>query len=82
MRGVASHDTVFPGIRVCVPAGGYADVRLQASGTSAIPGDLATLAASLQPRAGGVFVSQIGLADELGGPATCPAPERADISDN
>jgi hypothetical protein len=76
VRGVASQDTVFQGIHVCVPADGYADVRLQAPGTSAIPGDLATLATSLQPRAGGVFVSQIGLADETGGPCDLRAAGR------
>ncbi|MDX6453454.1 MAG: Dolichyl-phosphate-mannose-protein mannosyltransferase [Gaiellaceae bacterium] len=67
VRGVAAQDTVFQGIHICVPAGGYADVRLRTPDTSPIPGDLATLATSLQPRTGGVFVSQIGLADELGG---------------
>jgi hypothetical protein len=76
VRGVASQDTVFEGIRVCVPAGGYAEVRLRSPDSSAIPGDLATLATSLRPRAGGVFVSQIGLADELGGPCKLPAAGR------
>jgi len=70
VRGVVSQDTVFQGIRVCVPAKGYAEVRLRAPDSSAIPGDLATLATSLEPRTGGVFLSQIGLADELGGPCT------------
>jgi hypothetical protein len=67
VRGVVSQDTVFQGIRVCVPASGYAEVRLRTPDSSAIPGDLATLASSLTPRTGGVFLSQIGLADELGG---------------
>jgi hypothetical protein len=71
-RGVVSQDTVFQGIKVCVPAKGYAEVRLRTPDSSAIPGDLATLASSLEPRTGGVFLSQIGLADELGGP--CHAP--------
>jgi hypothetical protein len=73
VRGVASQDTVFQGVHVCVPADGYADVRLRAPDASAIPGDLATLDTSLQPRTGGVFLSQIGLADELGGPCKLPA---------
>jgi hypothetical protein len=72
-HGSATADTLFEPIRVCVPAGGYADVRLQTPESSAIPGDLATLASSLQPRAGGVFVSLIGLADEVGGACTVPA---------
>ena len=67
-HGTASADTVFKGIDVCVPAHGYAEVRLRVAGVSAIPGDLATYATSLRPRTGGVFLSQIGLADELGGP--------------
>jgi hypothetical protein len=67
VHGVASADTLFQGIKVCVPAGGFAEVRLQTPDSSAIPGDLATLATSLQPRTGGVFLSQIGLADEIGG---------------
>lgn len=67
VHGIASEDTLFEGIRVCVPAGGFAEVRLQTPDSSAIPGDLATLATSLEPRTGGVFLSQIGLADETGG---------------
>jgi hypothetical protein len=66
VNGVASQDTLFQGVKVCVPAGGFADVRLRVPASSAIPGDLATLATSLEPRAGGVFLSQIGLADEIG----------------
>jgi hypothetical protein len=67
VRAVASADTLFQGIAVCVPARGYGEVRLDVLGSSPIPGDLATYATSLRPRTGGVFVSQIGLADELGG---------------
>jgi hypothetical protein len=76
VRGAATGDTAFPGVHVCVPAGGFADVRLRVSGSSAIPGDLATYADSLRPRNGGVFLSQIALADELGGPCTVPAGRR------
>jgi hypothetical protein len=70
VQGSATADTTFKGVSVCVPAHGYAEVRLQAFGSSRVPGDLATLASSLRPRRGGLFVSQIGLADELGGPCT------------
>lgn len=66
VNAVASQDTLFQGIKICVPAGGFAEVRLRVPASSAIPGDLATLATSLEPRAGGVFLSQIGLADEIG----------------
>jgi hypothetical protein len=64
----ATTDTTFKGIAVCVAPHGYADVRLRVFGSSAAPGDLATLASSLRPRTAGLFVSQIALADELGGP--------------
>ena len=67
MHVVASQDTRFNGIHVCVPAHGYADVLLRASGSSTIPGDQATLASSLHPRRAGLFLSEIALADELGG---------------
>jgi hypothetical protein len=66
VHGVASADTLFEGIHVCVPARGYADVALTTPDASPIPGDLASLATSLRPRTGGVFLSQIGLADEIG----------------
>ena len=67
VSGVAAQDTLFKGIEVCVPAGGFAEIRLHTPTSSAIPGDLATLATSLEPRTGGVFLSQVGLADETGG---------------
>jgi hypothetical protein len=70
VKGTATTDTTFKAISVCVPPRGYADVRLQVFGSSAAPGDLATLARSLRPRKAGLFVSQIALADELGGPCT------------
>lgn len=56
MRGAVSQDTVFQGMRVCVPAKGYAEVRVRTPDSSAIPGDLATLASSLQPRTRGVTI--------------------------
>ncbi len=53
MHALVSQDTAFHPIQVCVPAHGYADVRLRASESSAIPGDQATpreLAAPAQGR--------------------------------
>ncbi len=73
VHGTASQDTGFYPIHVCVPAHGYADVRLRVPAASEIPGDLATLASSLRRRRGGVFLSQIGLADELGGSCSVAA---------
>jgi hypothetical protein len=75
VNDVASQDTLFQGIKVCVPAGGFAEVRLHTPDSSAVPGDLATLATSLEPRTGGIFLSQIGLADETGG--LCQVRDRA-----
>lgn len=61
--------------QVCVPAHGYAEIRLVVAGASAIPGDLATLASSLLPRRGGVYVASIGEADEIG--AACSTTQDA-----
>ncbi len=73
VRAVAiQYNTTFHAIQVCVPARGYAEVRLRAAAASAIPGDQATLASSLLPRRGGVFLTEIGLADELGGACKVP----------
>ena len=67
-RGVAGGATAFVnGLRVCVPAHGFTDVALDVSGSSTIPGDLATLSESESSRQGGVFLAQIALADDLGG---------------
>lgn len=67
VRGSASQDTLFEEIRVCVPPRGFAEVLLRVPASSVIPGDLATLDSSLRSRVGGLFLSQIALADELGG---------------
>ena len=53
-------------MNVCVPAHGYAEIRLVFDGDSSIPGDQATLADSEAPRRGGVYVASIGEADEIG----------------
>lgn len=67
-RGVATNTgDVFANVHVCVPAHGSTEVALVAHGSSAIPGDLDTLAASLAPRSGGVGLGEIALADEIGG---------------
>ena len=53
-------------VDVCVPARGYAEVRLAVAGSSAIPGDLASHGESLLPRTGGLFVAALNEADEIG----------------
>lgn len=64
-------NTSWTTVNVCVPPGGYTDVRLTAPERSEIPGDLATLASyQTGRRIGGVLVSQISLADEIGGTCT------------
>jgi hypothetical protein len=71
-QGKTTHAVVTPSAstlfaNVCVPLHGYADVRLDVKGSSAIPGDLATLDQSNQPRQGGVHISSLAEADEIGG---------------
>ena len=71
-QGKTIHSVVTPDshteyIKVCIPADGYADVRLDVRGSSAIPGDLATLEQSKSPRRGGIIVASLGEADESGG---------------
>jgi hypothetical protein len=58
-------------VRVCVPEGRYADVRVRADGASEIPPDLRY--AEGATRRGGVLVAEVALADEIGGPCT-PSP--------
>jgi hypothetical protein len=56
-------------LRVCVPRRGFAEVRLTAHGASAIPGDARDAeSASSGGRLGGVYLGEIALADEIGGP--------------
>jgi hypothetical protein len=66
--GDAGATTARTTVAVCVPARGFAEVRVRANGTSAIPGDLGDQAAAEQGRLGGVFIPGIALADEVGGP--------------
>ena len=60
-----SGETLHTGIAVCVPAGGYADVTIRADGTSPLPPDL-RFDYETAPRRGGVLVTEIALADEIG----------------
>jgi hypothetical protein len=65
-RGVTPAEHTLP---VCVPARGFADVRVRARGASPIPGDARDAASAASGgRSGGVFLGQIALADETGGP--------------
>ena len=66
-HGSATASTTWGAVSVCVPAHGYADVILRTPAREVIPGDLRTWADSSGSRIGGLFLSQISLADEIGG---------------
>jgi hypothetical protein len=69
VAAVATPDTVRETVELCVPAHGYTEVRLAARGSSTIPGDLRDYnLAEFTKRRGGIFVAEIALADEIGGP--------------
>ena len=65
--GLATASTLRLLVRVCVPAHGHSDVLLSARDVSQIPPDLRTLEGSPDGRLGGVLVTEIALADEIGG---------------
>jgi hypothetical protein len=52
-------------VTVCVPPAGFGDITFRATGTSPIPSDPKNIDAFQQPRAGGVLLEQIALADEV-----------------
>ena len=66
-----THTTLVQSVRVCVPAHGYAEVRLSTPQSSYIPGDQRDEASSEIERQGGLFLNEIALADETG--PTCRA---------
>jgi hypothetical protein len=57
--------TLHEVVRICVPRKGYTDVRLRARGLSDLPPDLRG-GHDTETRKGGVLVTEIALADELG----------------
>jgi hypothetical protein len=58
--------TLVQSVRVCVPAHGFAEVRLQTPDSSYIPGDQRDEASSEIERQGGLFLNEIALAGEFG----------------
>jgi hypothetical protein len=67
LRGDAvSGNSVSERIELCVPAHGFAEVRLTTPVSSSIPGDQRSEADSLTTRKGGVLVADISLANEIG----------------
>jgi hypothetical protein len=60
--------TLFRTLEVCVPAGGYSDVSLDADGFSQVYGDMRDESAIGLYREGGVLLVQVALADEAGPP--------------
>ena len=69
-RVAVGPDTSWTTVSMCVPPGRFADVELTTPVRSVIPGDQATLSDSQSSRLGGVFVSQISEADDIGGRCT------------
>jgi hypothetical protein len=70
IKAVAIATDTFERVTVCVPAHGYAELRLSTPVSSAIPGDLATLALFNSPRRGGVIIAALSVANEVGGPCS------------
>jgi hypothetical protein len=62
----AGSATIVNSLPVCVPARGYADVAVQATGNSVIPGDLALPDALQAPRVGSLLVADISVSDDVG----------------
>ena len=67
VTGEVGTDTLDAQIDVCVPAGAFADVRLDVSGSSTVYGDPESSVTAGEPRRAGVQVVQVALADEIGG---------------
>ena len=68
VRGVANGvDRVLAPIQVCVPARGFADIRVATPVHSLTYGDMRNYGTFSTPRQGGVLLTQIALANELGG---------------
>ncbi len=74
-RVVVTPSATDASAQACVPTHGYAEIQLKINGSSSIPGDLATLAASRTPRRGGIVFASIGEADEIG--PTCSSPRKS-----
>jgi hypothetical protein len=61
----ANGPTAFAYVEVCVPPGGYGEVKLTAQGKSPVYGDMANHGTFTVPREAGVFLNEIDLADEI-----------------
>jgi hypothetical protein len=60
------HTVFVNALAVCVPPGGYADVTIRANGSSAIPGNLSDLDASLRTRLGSIYLADVSVSDSVG----------------
>jgi hypothetical protein len=65
--GTAVADARTVPLKLCVPAGGHVDVRLTVDGHSQVYGDPQNSATFGQDREAGIQLSEIALADEVGG---------------
>ena len=64
-RQATPNTTLHEVVRVCVPRTGHTDVRLRAHGVSELPPDLRG-GHDTEIRKGGVLVTEVALADEIG----------------
>ena len=67
---VSNAATTSASVNVCVPAHGYAEIRISTPDASAIPGDAATLAQTLGQRRGGVFFGFMAVSSSNGAACT------------
>ena len=75
VAAVATPVAVRATVTLCVPARGYDEAVLETGAVSTIPGDLRDYdLAEGTTRRGGVFVAEIALADEVGGPCRPARP--------
>jgi hypothetical protein len=64
-------DSASVTVSVCVPRRGHSDVSVTADGSSTIPGDLSSNAASAVTRQGSIQLRDISVSDDIG-PACTP----------
>jgi hypothetical protein len=66
VAGSAGSNEVTANVSVCVPRGGFSEVRLSAKDTSPVYGDPSSEVTVAQPRTAGVLVTRIYLSGRIG----------------
>jgi hypothetical protein len=65
--GIANRgDRVYDVVKACVPPHGFTDVRLSSAGRSQIYGDPRNSISAFTPREGGVLLTEVAVANEIG----------------